>query len=443
MIDSRTIESPRAQSVTDCAIAPDDTSQEPASLDNQMTIPTTSDVVVLIVDDDPDVGAETLEYLRFKGLTCELAPRGARAIAQVEANPAIGVILADIHMAGMSGLEMLRHLKRYLPADRQIETVMLSGNANRDHAIEALKVGAMDFLIKPVEPATLYGAAMRAIESVRHHHKKKHYEAALCKALDVARETNRLHTEFMSTVSHEFRTPLAVIDAAAQRLFKKHENCSPEEIERRSNSIRNSVTRLIDMIDKNLTVARIEEQGIEFTPEECDLPKIVNDVISKQKSISPGYNFECQNAGLPKFIQGDPGLLDQIFTNLISNAVKYSPANQHVDIVGAEVNGNAVISVRDHGVGIPKNEIDRLFQRFFRASTSSGIPGSGIGLHLCRNLIELHRGEIRVESVVGSGTTITVSLPVVQPSSQNPTGYENLGSNDDEVASDSFARIGM
>lgn len=186
----------------------------------------------------------------------------------------------------------------------------------------------------------------------------------MCKALDVARETNRLHTEFMSTVSHEFRTPLAVIDAAAQRLSKKHENCPPEEIERRSNSIRNSVTRLIDMIDKNLTVARIEEQGIQFTPEECDLPKIVNEVISKQKSISPGYEFECRNAGLPRFIQGDPGLLDQIFTNLISNAVKYSPANHHVDIVGVEVDGNAVISIRDQGMGYQKTRSTGSFKDF-------------------------------------------------------------------------------
>lgn len=406
------------------------------------SIPSANDIVVLIVDDDPDVASETLDYLRLKGLTCELAPRGARAIAVVEANPSIGVILADIHMSGMSGLEMLRYLKRYLPADHFLETVMLSGNANRDHAIEALKIGAMDFLIKPVEPAALYGAAMRAIESVRQHHKKKHYEEALCKALDVARETSRRHGEFMATVSHEFRTPLAVIDAAAQRLLKKHQNCLPEEIERRSNSIRNSVTRLTDMIDKNLTVARIEEQGIEFTPENCDLPRLIKDVVAKQQSISPGHKFDCQIAGLPATIQGEAGLLDQVFTNLISNAVKYSPNGLCVDVVGLEIDGNAVVSITDNGIGIPQNELERLFQRFFRASTAVGIPGSGIGLHLCRNLVELHRGEISVESDVGCGTTVRVSIPVQQTS---PRGTSVNGHNEldrDDAVSETAVLMG-
>lgn len=378
------------------------------------SIPSTEDIVVLIVDDDPDVAIETQEYLQLKGLTCELAPNGARAIALVEADPSIGVILSDIHMSGMNGLEMQRHLKRYLPADHFLETVMLSGNANRDHAIEALKIGAMDFLIKPIEPTVIYGAVMRAIESVRRHYKKRHYEEALCTALEVARETNRRHAEFMSTVSHEFRTPLAVIDAAAQRLCKKYENCPPEEIERRSNSIRNSVTRLTDMIDKNLTAARIEEQGIEFTPENCDLVELIKDVVSKQQSISPKYKFDCRISNLPQIIQGDTSLLDQVFTNLISNAVKYSPTDQRVDIVGLEIGSNAVISIKDNGVGIPKGELDRLFQRFYRASTAIGIPGSGIGLNLCKNLVELHRGEISIESDAGRGTTVTVSIPVQQ-----------------------------
>lgn len=412
MYESRNSDNPRTQLMAGAPVGTTIVHETSDTATHTASVPSVKDIVVLIVDDDSDVASETLDYLRLKGLTCELAPHGARAIAVVEANPSIGVILSDIHMSGMNGLEMLRHLKRYLPADHILETVMLSGNANRGHAIEALKIGAMDFLIKPVEPTALYGAAMRAIESVRRHHKKKHYEEALCKALDVARETNRRHAEFMATISHEFRTPLAVIDAAAQRLFKKHQNCPPEEIERRSNSIRNSVTRLTDMIDKNLTVARIEEQGIEFTPEDCDLSQMINDVVDKQQSISPKHEFDCRISNLPATIQGDAGLLDQVFTNLISNAVKYSPAGLHIDIVGLEADGNAVVSITDNGVGIPHDELDRLFQRFFRASTAAGIPGSGIGLHLCKNLIDLHRGQIHIESDVERGTTITVSIPV-------------------------------
>ena len=115
---------------------------------------------------------------------------------------------------------------------------------------------------------------------------------------------------------------------------------------------------------------------------------------------------------MPREIAADAKKLEQIFTNLLSNAVKYAPDNPRIEVRLAKLDGQAVVSVCDRGLGIPVDDIPRLFQRYFRARTATGIAGTGIGLNLAKRFVELHGGTIEVESVEGEGTTFTVRLPI-------------------------------
>lgn len=237
----------------------------------------------------------------------------------------------------------------------------------------------------------------------------------LQQSLEKERELNDLQRQFVSMVSHEFRTPLAIIDGNAQRLQRRPEKISKDRVLKVVMSIRTSVIRLTDLMESVLSAARMEGGRIDFEPRNFDIGAMITEICGNYADINRRHKIETDLGDLSETYYGDVKLLRQVMSNLVSNAVKYSPEDTTVFIRAIRADdGRIVISVRDQGVGIPQEEVDRLFERFFRASTSTGIPGTGIGLHLVKHLIDLHGGSLRVESVVGEGTTFEVSLPTDQ-----------------------------
>ncbi len=244
---------------------------------------------------------------------------------------------------------------------------------------------------------------------------QQEHAARLSQALEKEREYNALQSEFVAMASHEFRTPLAIIDGTAQRIERRMHLLSPEDLHERVQKIRNAVQRMLALIESTLSASRLDAGKIELETASCDLAEIVADVCKRQQELSPLHNIVLQQAELPKEIAADAKKLEQVFTNLLSNAVKYAPESPRIEVCVFAEAGQAVVSVRDHGLGIPADEMPRLFQRYFRARTSTGIAGTGIGLNLVKRFVELHGGAIEVESVEGAGSTFTVRLPIVLP----------------------------
>lgn len=236
-------------------------------------------------------------------------------------------------------------------------------------------------------------------------------------AFDREKEINGLQRQFVSMVSHEFRTPLAIIDGNAQRILRR----SSENLTKPQNSalqkIRNAVRRLTELMESVLSVARLEDGRIDLDPQSCSLRDIIQDITGSYGEIYADRKFNLDLDGLPDQIIADHSLLRQVFSNLLSNAVKYSPGTINIWIDGWTDNqARAVIAVRDEGLGIPETDQANLFQRFFRASTSVGIAGTGIGLHLAAHLVHLHNGSIELESTEGKGSTFRVLLPTTATS---------------------------
>lgn len=240
--------------------------------------------------------------------------------------------------------------------------------------------------------------------------------SSLEQALAKEREINETQRQFVSLVSHEFRTPLAIIDGQAQRVMRRIDKESPEGIAASMGKCRASVARLIGLIESVLSSSRLEAGALEFDPSPCNLIELLLDVARTQESINPSHRVLCDIDQLPADIAADEKMVRQIFTNLLSNAVKYSPKASEVWVEGRREGADVVIAVRDRGVGIPENEMEKLFGQFFRASTASGIAGTGIGLHLVKRLVEIHGGDISVTSVANEGTTFTLRLPIEQSS---------------------------
>ncbi|MEM7041332.1 MAG: HAMP domain-containing sensor histidine kinase [Pseudomonadota bacterium] len=238
------------------------------------------------------------------------------------------------------------------------------------------------------------------------------------RALEREREVNGMQRQFVSMVSHEFRTPLAIIDGNAQRLLRRSDQLTVQRVSKVVGSIRTSVLRLTDLMESVLCAARLEEGRIKFEPSAFDLGDMIAEVCRNYADINTSHKIEIDIDTLPDSWHGDVKLLRQVVSNLVSNAVKYSPDSTRILVRGELApDGAAVISVEDEGVGIPPDELEKLFERFFRASTSTGISGSGIGLHLVKHLVELHEGKMDVRSVVGQGTTFEVHLPAPKATS--------------------------
>jgi len=235
--------------------------------------------------------------------------------------------------------------------------------------------------------------------------------------LAAERHLTQLQRNFVSMASHEFRTPLTIIDGHAQRLNKLSNRTGPEEITNRAAKIRAAVLRMTHLIDNLLTSTRLVESGagLYFHPQDVDLRELVHDVCKLHLEISPGLTIVEELGDRSLRMVGDPKLLFQVFDNLLSNAIKYSPGGGITRITARSEDGWLVVVVEDNGIGIPSADVGQLFERYFRGSNVSGIVGTGVGLNLVKMVVDLHGGDIAVESQEGKGARFTVRLPIKPP----------------------------
>ena len=246
--------------------------------------------------------------------------------------------------------------------------------------------------------------------------------AQLAAALETEQQYNMLQREFVTMVSYEFRTPLSIIDATAHRVERQATSLTPSDLGERMGTIRDAVVRMTGLIESSTNMTKIDAGQIEVKHLSIEPRQLINQVIERQSHI----NAEAKVAvslDLPTTIIGDPQLLDQIFTNLLSNAVKYSPHNPNqIEVMGRTEGDAIVIEVRDHGLGISDADLPQIFDRYFRAQANIGIAGTGIGLTLVKQFVELHGGSIAIDSVEGYGSKFTVRLPLVVPAALAETG---------------------
>jgi signal transduction histidine kinase len=237
-------------------------------------------------------------------------------------------------------------------------------------------------------------------------------------ALERERQISKLHRAFISVVSHQFRTPLAIIDASAQRMIRRGAAMSYSEIATRADKIRNACLRLTRLMESTLNAARLEEGEISFTLRPCNLRTLLSDICESQPEHEQS-RIELSFGELLQWVQADTTLLEQAVQNLVSNALKYSADGTPVKILAYRSGKEVFVSVTDHGVGIPADEVGSLFQRFFRARTAEGIPGTGIGLSFVAQIMELHQGKVEIASTEGVGSTFTLRFPYHAADPQN------------------------
>ncbi|MFW5709647.1 MAG: PAS domain S-box protein [Chloroflexota bacterium] len=249
--------------------------------------------------------------------------------------------------------------------------------------------------------------------SLRDMTSQKQVEDELREALEKEKELNELKTKFTSIVSHEFRTPLAVILSSAGLLLRYSDQLAPKRRQSKLETISHQVGRLTRLIDDVLTISRSENFGFEFKPAPIDLITLCNNIIEEiQVTYTNNVAIDFAHRGGCQPVLVDEYLFTHILQNLASNAVKYSVDGGTVKIWLHCGQNTVTVRVEDNGIGIPHDHLSRLFESFQRASNVGQIQGTGIGLTIVKRAVDAHGGYIEFESVEGAGTTFTIKLPI-------------------------------
>lgn len=232
---------------------------------------------------------------------------------------------------------------------------------------------------------------------------------------DQLRESEQLKSEVISIVSHEVRTPLASVLGFTSLLLQR--DFDDEARRRYLGIIDAQARRLAALVDDFLDVQGIEEQRLRLARDLVDVSDLLREQVGLFAGQSDRHRLELVVPEAPLLVSGDGNRLAQVFANLLSNAIKYSPDGGVVDVTAEEREGVAVVSVRDRGLGIPEDQHERIFTKFFRGTAgASGIAGTGLGLAFARAVVEAHEGRIGFTSAAGAGSTFWIELPTVGPS---------------------------
>lgn len=272
-------------------------------------------------------------------------------------------------------------------------------------------------LIRLISASTQLGLAIQ----------RKRAEDDVRKALETERELNMLKNRFISMTSHEFRTSLSTISLSSELLAHHGDKLTDEKKAQHLQRIRTSVQHMTQLLDDVLFIGKDGAGKLEFNPIPLNLEMLCRDVLDDMQ-LKAGYHYllsltyqgECADLLL------DEKLVRQILTNLLSNALKYSPDGGHIRIRLICQSAQTIIEVEDHGIGIPAKALQHLFETFYRANNVSNIPGTGLGLSIVKRCVDIHGGSIRIKSSLGHGSTFTVRLPK-HPSPHGQTYTDPFG----------------
>jgi two-component system, sensor histidine kinase and response regulator len=360
---------------------------------------------ILVVDDIPE-NIKIISYmLKNKGFTIIIAQSGYEALEKLKSN-VIDLVLLDVSMPGMDGYEVCERIKEdQKTAD--IPVIFVTARDNPDDIVKGFEKGAVDYLTRPVNSAELQArvAIHLELKSSRDIIEQQNREL---------RELNASKDKFLSILAHDLKNPIAGIITISQLVVKMYD--SLEDSERRSyvEEIYSSTKRVLHILEDLLQWSRSQSGHLDYHPEQIQLYNITFEVTATiersaaEKSISI-INEVDEGAGA----YADRHMISAVIRNLLSNAVKFTPQGGTVTLRAGEQGNRALYSIIDTGVGIARENMEKLFKIDGGLSTpgTNNEKGTGLGLILCKEFIEKNKGTITLESTPGQGSEFTLSLP--------------------------------
>jgi signal transduction histidine kinase len=387
---------------------------------------------ILVVDDDPLVLSILSSILSDNQYEVETAENGILALAAI--NDSFHLLISDFEMPEMSGLELIKAIRK---SGNDIPIVILTGNQEISVALEALKLGANEYVIKDENIAdTVLTSISNSLERKMLLDQNTRLIDNLMKAKDAAEKANEAKSDFLAKMSHDLKTPLNAILGYTQLMTIDSDEPLGEDSIQSLDQIFKAGNHLLELINDILDLSAIEAGKLKVVIEKIDLISVIQESLILIRPTSEKQKIkiidETKSHG-SLYVLADSLRLKQVLLNLLSNGIKYNSLKGTLTLSLTIDSSQVRVDIRDTGPGIPEEKMKTLFEKFNRlGAEKTKIEGTGIGLNICQNLIELMSGGLSVKSELGKGSCFSISIPM-----------STKGRNDQDLSSKSMERLNI
>ncbi len=370
---------------------------------------------ILVIDDEPRVREGCRRVLEPEGYLVEVAATAEEGLRKLQEQP-YDLVLLDVVLPDVRGTELLTQI---CSLDPDIVCIIITGYATVELAVQAIRAGAYDFLAKPFRSDVLLLTVQQGLERRRLSLEARRLQAIEQEAAELARAREELErldqfkTRFMLTVAHELRAPLTALQSFLIAIEQGY--ISPDqqrEILRRAIERAQELLELVNDLLK-LAAVKVEEEARQRQP--LSLAEVLERVFAllKMQADEKGVTCALEIRSCPQ-VYANPDQMSQLWTNLISNGIKYTPPGGQVRVTLEEQNGWAVGTVEDTGIGIAPEDQEKIFEEFYRTPQAKKMEphGSGLGLPLVKRIVEGHGGTVEVASTLGQGSRFSFRMPI-------------------------------
>ncbi len=374
---------------------------------------------ILLIEDEGPLRTEVAEWLTFEGYDVVQAEDGIKGV-DLAFSYLPDLILCDIMMPRLDGYGVLLEINSN-PATVATPFIFLTAKASHEDLRGGMTSGADDYITKPFTLQELLVAIQRQLDKrlAREQWHKREVQQ-LHDALAQEHEQRIVKAKLVGMFSHDFRNPLSTILSSNSLLRDYADRLDEQKRLTHLHRIDASARQLLQMLDDMMIVTQMEAGSLQFSPEALYINQIIQDIVEEFQAInseSCTVKFESQ---FNDIVLVDVRLIRQIASNLISNAIKYSPPAAEISVTLEADGGNCVLTIQDYGIGIEAEDQERLFNAFQRGSNVGRVTGTGLGLAIVKQAVCLHGGTIQLESALGEGTTVKVTIPAQAVNSDEP-----------------------
>jgi hypothetical protein len=361
---------------------------------------------ILIVDDEVSQMKALCETLRDQDYETIGYTRGQDALVALRER-SCDLLLVDLMMPEMDGISLLRAA---LKVDPNLVGILMTGEGTIGTAVEAMKAGALDYILKPFKLSGILPVLFRALSVRRLRRENMELERHVRERTEELEAANRELEAFSYSVSHDLRAPLRAISAFSHLLVEEHSAQMSEEGQQLLSRVTANTQRMEQLIEDLLRFSRLGRQPL--SKHSVNMSTLVRESLEELRKEQGHREIEVQVGDLPD-CTGDPSLLKQVIVNLLSNAFKYTRDRERtvIEVACGRQEGEPVYVVRDNGVGFDMRYAGKLFGVFQRMHSAEEFEGTGVGLSIVQRIIQRHGGRIWAEAEVGNGATFFFTLP--------------------------------